>query len=490
MSVFEIGGSSYFLYGGELVQTLPPSKLLSVFVSEIELKKAFNERFLESGTKGIDRLNGFQFNKKIDEQCSIVNRKCMSGQYQFTPYAEVLQLKGRDKNPRVIGIPTIRDRLVLNQLKHILSHIFPEYVPKNRANTLIHKISREIKNIEVAGDSATTRVFGCDIVKFYDEIDRDVLLKALQKRIKSKKLLKLIESAITTPTVPRDYRQKDIDKYVSHKGVPQGLAISNILAAIYLAEFDIELGQQKIHYYRYVDDILIFGDAVQVDNSKILVEKRLSELGLKTHPVVDGGKSHLSPLTGQFGYLGYWFHIPKITVRAQTVERFLQSIVGKFSDYTHNKDSRLETYQYLNDERLKEIFLSELNERISGAISEKRRYGWIAYFSEITDLELLRKLDRLVEGFFERLGDFKGKPPATLKKLTRAYYEMRYSPMRGYIHNYDEITTRAQKMDFLTFRGRLDPSKTYSDEEIDDKFDAYRAKVLSDLEPDDGTIYW
>lgn len=490
MSVFEIGGSKYFLYGGELVQTLPPSKLLSVFVSVIELKKAFNDRFLESGTKGIDRLNGFQFNKKIDEQCSVITRKCMSGHYHFTPYAEVLQLKGREKYPRVIGIPTIRDRLVLNQLKQILSHIFPEYIPKNRANTLIHKISREIKSIEDAGCSASTRVFGCDIVKFYDEIDRDILLKALRRRIKSKKLLKLIESAITTPIVPRDYRQKNIDKYTSSKGVPQGLAISNILAAIYLAEFDIELERQEIHYYRYVDDILIFGDSLQVDNAKILVEKRLSELELKTHPVSDGGKSHLSPLSGQFGYLGYWFHIPKITVRPQTVERFLQSIVGKFSDYTHNKASRLENYKYLNVDRLKEIFISELNERISGAISEERRYGWIAYFSEITDLELLRKLDRIFANFFKRLSDFGGKPPATLKKLTRSYYETRYSPMRGYIHNYDVITTRAQKMEFLTFRGRLDPAKAYRDEEIDEKFDAYRAKVLADLEPDDGNIYW
>lgn len=414
MSVFEIGGKKYFLHGGELVQTLPPSKLLSVFFSVGELKKSFNERFLDSGTKGIDRLNGFQFNKNIDEQCSVINRKCLSSQYQFTPYAEVLQLKGRDKYPRVIGIPTIRDRLVLNQLKHILSHTFPEYVPKNRANTLIHKISREIKNIEVVGNSVSTRVFGCDIVKFYDEIDRDLLLKFLRKRIKSNKVLKLLESAITTPTVPRSYRQKDIKKYTTTKGVPQGLAISNILAAIYLAEFDVELGQQQIHYYRYVDDILIFGDALLVDSTKILVEKRLAELGLKTHPVSEGGKSHLSPLTGQFGYLGYWFHIPKITVRPQTIERFLQSIVGKFSDYTHNKASRLEHYKYLDEGRLKEIFLSELNERISGAISEKRRYGWISYFSEITDIELLRRLDRLIAGFFDRLGDFNRKPPPLL----------------------------------------------------------------------------
>lgn len=490
MSIFEIGSNKYFLLNGELVQTLPPYKLLSVFCGVSELKRTFSEKFLDSGTKGLDRLNGGQFNKNIDEHCSIINRKCMSAQYEFTPYAEVLQLKGRGKPPRVVGIPTIRDRLVLNQLKNILALIFPEYVPKVRANTLIHQISREIKSIEVAGNSASTRVFGCDIEKFYDEIDRNLLLKSLGKRIKSRKLLKLIDSAISTPTVPRNYKKSDIKKYAIPKGVPQGLAISNILAAIYLAEFDAEMRQQQIHYYRYVDDILIFGDAIYVDSTKILVEARLSDLGLKIHPVSESGKTHLGSLTDQFGYLGYWFHVPKITVRPTTVERFLQSIVGKFSDYIHNKAWRLNEYKYLDAERLKEIFVSELNERISGAISEKRRYGWISYFSEITDLELLRKLDRLIEGFFERLNDFNKKPPPNLKKLTRAYYEMRYSPMGGYIHNYDVFTTRVQKMQFLIDRGRLDPKNSYTDEEINEKFDAYKTKALADLEPDDGTMYW
>lgn len=90
MSVIEVEGKKYFLFGGEIVSTLPPYKLLSVFYSVGELKKTFNEKYLESGTKGLDRLNGGQFNKKIDEHCSIINRKCMSGQYEFTPYAEVL----------------------------------------------------------------------------------------------------------------------------------------------------------------------------------------------------------------------------------------------------------------------------------------------------------------------------------------------------------------------------------------------------------------
>jgi RNA-directed DNA polymerase len=490
MNIFEIDGKTYFLVGGEIVESPPPYKLLSLFLSTDELKKTFNEKFIDSSVKGLDRLNGFQFNNKLHEYCSAINRKCMSGQYQFTPYAEILQLKGRGKPPRVIGIPSVRDRLVLNQLKNILAHIFPECVPKIRANTLIHKISRELKHIEESGNSSSTKIFGCDIQKFYDEIDRTILLTILKKRIKSPKLLRLIESAISTPTVPRNYRKTDINLYKAVKGVPQGTAISNILAAIYLYEFDSTIRQQNIHYCRYVDDILIFGEASLVDSAKELVCARLADLGLTTHPI-GSGKSHLGQLTDEFGYLGYWFNIPRITVRPATQERFLLSIVGKFSDYKHNKNTRLERLKFLDESKLKEIFLLELNERITGAISDKRRYGWISYFCEITDLELLKKMDRLIAGFFERLDDFNNVPPPSLKRLTRAYYEMRYSPMEGYIHNYDIFTTSAQKIQFLIERGRLDPNKSsYSEAEIDGIFDSYRARILAELEPDDGTIYW
>lgn len=488
MITIKLEHAMLFQDGSNPLVGLPPYKLLEALYCEESLKNIFIEKFTETKTKGIDRLNGFQLSKNLDEHISVINRKCMSGKYQFTPYAEVLRLKGRGKAPRVIGIPTVRDRIVLHQLKDILSYTFPENVPKTRANTVVHKISREIYKIEEEGNAPATQVFGCDIQSFYDEIDRDLLLKTIQKRIKSPKVLKLIKAAIDCPIVPRNFRHKKIEEYVTKKGIPQGLAISNILAAIYLSDFDDEIRKLSIHYYRYVDDILIFGDAANVKIAQTETESGLTALGLKTHPI-DSGKSHLGLLAEEFGYLGYLFILPKITVRPTTVERFLQSIVGKFSDYTHNKNQRLERLKYLDENRLKEIFLSELNERITGALSENRRYGWISYFSEITDIELLKKLDRTIAGFFYRMNDFDKKPPVGLKKLTRAYYEMRYSPNRGYIHNYDILDDRTKKMQFLITRGRLDPSKTYSDTEITEIFESYRARNLADLEPDDGTMY-
>ncbi len=146
-------------------------------------------------------------------------------------------------------------------------------------------------------------------------------------------------------------------------------------------------------------------------------------------------------------------------MRDSTIERFLQSIAAKFSDYTHNKTRRLEKFKYLTPERLKEIFVLELNERITGAISTKKRYGWIAYFNQISALTLLYRLDRAIEGMFRRLTDFDRKPPTDLKRLRRAYFEMKFNPQGGYVRDYDKITTRAEMLALLTERGRIGPEE-------------------------------
>ena len=270
--------------------------------------------------------------------------------------------------------------------------------------------------------------------------------------------------------------------------MPQGLAISNILASIYMQEVDDVMPTMGITYYRYVDDVLMYGDHDAVQNAFDSLRARLKRRGLSLHPI-GSGKSHLQQLSKPFGYLGYTFQWPLISVRDSTTERFLQSIAAKFSDYTHNKTRRLERFKYLTPERLKEIFVLELNERITGAISHKKRYGWIAYFNQISDLKLLHRLDKAIEGMFKRLPDFGCKPPADLKKLRRAYFEMKFNPQGGYVRDYDKITTRVEMLALLTERGRVGPEEALTDEQIKDRYEKYLQHILAAMHKDEGVLY-
>jgi RNA-directed DNA polymerase len=397
---------------------------------------------------------------------------------------ENLKTKGRSKLPRLIGIPTVRDRIVLSQLNCFLAAVFPDRVPKNIASAYIRAISNDLKT----KSSPDTWICSTDIKTFYDSIQPDRLLRVLARKVNCWQAIRLVEHALRTPTVPRNTKRTHHSDFRPKRGVPQGLAISNILASIYMQEVDDAMTRLGITYYRYVDDVLMYGHHDAVQKALRSLRVRLARRRLSLHSQ-SSGKTSLQPLTKTFGYLGYTFTWPNISVREATVERLLQSIAAKFSDYAHNKSRRLERFKYLTEARLAEIFLLELNERITGAISEKKRYGWIAYFNQITDLSLLHRLDRAIARMFSRLPDFDRKAPDGLRKLSRAYFEMKFDPNGGYVRNYDKINTRAEKLKFLEERGRVGPEEALKDEQIEDRYTTYIRHMLAAMHADESILY-
>ncbi len=98
--------------------------LFSALFSAAVLEAVFKEEFASTSGKGVDRLNGFQFASNAKVNLAAASTKCLTGKYRFSPFLEVLKTKGRDKNPRLIGIPTVRDRVVLHQLNKFLATLY------------------------------------------------------------------------------------------------------------------------------------------------------------------------------------------------------------------------------------------------------------------------------------------------------------------------------------------------------------------------------
>jgi RNA-directed DNA polymerase len=448
------------------------------------LSNIFHENFINSLGRGSDRINGKQFASRAAKELLVASEKCKSGKYRFAPYLENLKTKGRNKPPRLIGVPTIRDRIILLQLNRYLSAIYPECVPKTIANKYIRTILGELS--ELPADETWTS--GLDIITFYDSIQRDKLIILLEARISCKNAISLIKHALETPIVPKNGSKKLHKDYKSIVGIPQGLAISNILSSIYMQEIDEAMPKMEVGYFRYVDDVLLYGTHEKVSLALQSLVIELNSRGLSMHPV-ESAKSHFCKLAIPFNYLGYTFKWPLITVREATTERFLQSVAAKFSNYIHTKPKKLGHFKYLTNERLKEVFIAELNEKITGAISENKRYGWVAYFSQITDMQLLHKLDNAINGMFKRLADFENKPPTNLKKLKRAYYEMKFNPAGSYVRNYDKIITIPEKLKFLADRGQVGPEDALTDEKIISRYERYRNRILSEMHADESVLY-
>ena len=158
------------------------------------------------------------------------------------------------------------------------------------------------------------------------------------------------------------------------------------------------------------------------------------------------------------------------------------------TSFKNNYQITIKKYKYIDDDAYKSIFIENLNEKITGAISEKKRYGWLFYFLEINDETLLHRMDRIIDSFFDRLVEFGCKRPDGLKRLARSYFEAKYNSHGNYIHNYNLYVTYDEKIAYLNRMGKVNPESTYSKEDIDIIFERTKLQNLLHLENDIGEI--
>jgi RNA-directed DNA polymerase len=455
------------------------SIIFNTTFSQANIEEMYNNNIALSNSKGIDRLSPFQFDRRKDDHFFLINRKCLNCEYSFSPFLEKLILRGKERPPRVISIATVRDRIVLSLLKEYLHTVFPECVNRKLPNTFI----REIKDFYIQNKNRKLNIVKLDIESFYTNIVHNKLLKMLSTRIATKADLLLIRRAIETQTVSSEHKKDEYNKK-NQRGVPQGLAISNILANIYLHIFDEKIKGQCIMYLRYVDDIFLVVKESDKEEIQITVNDELKKIGLKTNN--KPGKTVCVPLKDSLEYLGYLIKLPNVSVKNATMERYLRSISNILSIYAHLGPKGM--YPNVKEALGKKIFVSDLNEKITGAISENKRYGWIFYFLEMTDLPLLYRMDLIIRHkFYTRIKNRRFRPVLKeIKKLSRSYYEAKNNPFGGYIHNYNQYDTLPKKTEYLTLRGMLLEGKTYTQREIERLFTQIKKQHISHLESDVG----
>ncbi|MEJ4087226.1 reverse transcriptase domain-containing protein [Galbibacter orientalis] len=443
------------------------------------LEEIFKENFDDTNTKGIDKLNAIGFQNRKKELLKATERKIFDETYTFSPYVEVLKLKGRNKHPRIISIPTVRDRIILFAIKEYLHNLFPESINKKLPNSYI----RDIKNYFLVNNKKK-HFLKIDITKYYDSIDREILLKKLEEKGVDDFVLRLIENAIETPTVPQNTKKSKYHLFKTKKGVPQGLSISNVLAQIYMEEVDQILNKRKYFYSRYVDDILILNDD-PISNYRFKnVEKEIKKINLE----LNKSKTEFGRVSDGFIFLSYSISDKKISIAEKNIQLFLRRIAGKFTWLKNGLSNKNDIPKWLKDdkERFKEVFLEELNEMITGIISKNKKYGWLFYFAEMNDKSLLFKLDKIIDVFFKELKAFDNKSPKELKKLVRSYHVIRFDSNKSYLANYDDINTIKKKRTFLVFRGQINSEIPYTSSEIEDIFERFTKKRINKLEKDLG----
>lgn len=456
--------------------------MISKLFHEQNLNKLLEERISHTKSKGIDKLSPIKAFEEDQIDFALVEKKISSNKFEFSPYLELLRIKKRDSLPRMLSIPTARDRVVLLGLKEYLHLHFKDKVNKKLPNSYI----RDIKNFQKKNKGKKIFFIKADIESFFAKIDHNLLAKKLVKYKLPKYILNLIKKAIENSTVPKNYRISEKEKYKNTLGVPQGLAISNILAQLYLASLDESLNGKNILYLRYVDDIMILMSSNRINLYKrsLVAELNTVKLKLNNDKSVDG-QLDKTPI-----FLGYKLLNGLISVSEKNIETLIQKIAGKITWLKNCIADPIKKPKWIKtNKRLKEVFIEELNEKITGAKSKTKNYGWLFYFVEMDDKSLLFKLDNVIERMLIDSKMFK-KRPVNLKKLVRSYFEIKYNNGGNYIVDYDNIITILQKRQFLLLRGRINSSTMYSESELEEIFEKYKKKNLKELEQEVGYKYF
>ncbi|SMC55325.1 Retron-type reverse transcriptase [Desulfocicer vacuolatum DSM 3385] len=425
------------------------------FLSEIYLKKIYTEHIVYSPAQGIDNLNQKQFNKILDDQIEIISRKTLNGTYKFTKYKLKLISKGKGKVPREISIPTIRDRIALKALCNFLIDRYDGTIHFDIPQVLI----KNLKNATMSG--RYNAFIKLDVASYYPSIKHKELKLRLGRKIRNPEIKEFIEKAIKTATVIKSFKH---DKENS-EGIPQGLSISNILAAIYLINIDKTLSAlSEVKYFRYVDDILILCDERDVKTITQKVILLFKKIGLTIHdPEKVPEKSVVGKIGDEFSYLGYLFKGPLTSARTNSVLKLKESIVSIFSGYKHSKI------------KSKKFLEWRLNLRITGCIFQNKSKGWLFFFSEMNDESLLHELDHYVVILMTRF-----RVTIQPKKFVRSYFQIKHHKYRTkYVPNFDKYDLKMMKKVLVEYFNKS--IKHLTDQEIEYEFKKRIDRQVRDL---------
>lgn len=355
---------------------------LYVHVCKMEtLAEAYRMAKKNRGGPGTDGVTFEAIEKRgVEAFLREIREQLVTGTYWPTRNRRKEIPKG-DGKMRVLGIPTIRDRVVQGALKLILEPIFEAdfqegsfgYRPKRSAHQAVDRVARAVVQ-------SKTRVIDVDLKAYFDTVRHDLLLSKVAERVNDDDVMRLL---------------KRILKASGKRGVPQGGVISPLLANVYLNEVDKMLERAKevtrkgpythIEHVRYADDMVILVDGHRRWDwlEKAAYQRLLEELA-NIDVQLNEEKTRLVDLTqGEtFSFLGFNFRRVKTrrgkwgvlmmpTMKART--SLLSKLKEEFRRYQSQPVERVV-------ERINPILRGWANYFRIGHSS--RTFGYVRYWAE------------------------------------------------------------------------------------------------------------
>ncbi len=299
----------------------------SIPISRQMVWEAYKKVRANKGSGGIDAISMEQFDANRSKYLYKLWNRMASGSY-FPPATKEVAIEKKDGGIRKLGIPTISDRVgqmvvkmfIEPRLEKVFSTSSYGYRPNKSAHDALKSVRKNCWK--------TNWVIDLDIKGFFDNIDHNKLMLAVERHVPEKWIRLYIKRWLEAPTLTTSGKliQKD------GKGTPQGGVISPLLANLFLHyAFDVwlERTDAKVNFVRYADDAIVHCKSkAQAEQLLKSIEKRMFEVGLELHPkktkIVycrNANRKEKHP-NNSFDFLGFSFQ-PRTTKAKKSKKLFL-----------------------------------------------------------------------------------------------------------------------------------------------------------------------
>lgn len=376
-----------------------------------------------AGGAGIDEMTLEDLEADLENQLYKLWNRMGSGSYFPPEVKRVLIPKGEGKY-RPLGIPTVMDRIAQSVIRAYieprLEGIFHEnsygYRPGRSAHQALERARRKCWEYDW--------VIDLDIKGYFDNIDHDLLMKAIEKHVPEKWVRMYIERWLKAGILHGDGRHERAEK-----GTPQGGVISPLLANLYLHyAFDawMEKKETGFSFERYADDIIVHCKSEE-EAKKLLerIRERLKACGLELHPektkivyCADSKRNGKTKRPKKFTFLGYDFK-PRKKWNGK------DGIAYTGFDLGIGRKARIKIVRVI-DEALKKLPPASTLEDVAKRLNAQLR-GWINYYGKYNVTSMRELWDwlyfRLIKWLMREFKRFKRGYHRAMRWLRLKYLE-------------------------------------------------------------------
>jgi len=227
--------------------------LMEAAVGRENMVKALKRVESNKGAPGVDDMLVSELRAWLKEHWPRVREELLDDRYIPSPVLKVEIPKPGGKGMRMLGIPTVLDRLIQQALLQVLQPVFePGFSDHShgfRPGRSAHGAVLEARSYVAEG---RRWVVDLDLEKFFDRVNHDILMSRVARKVGDKRVLRLIRRYLQAGMMDGGLVQPRTE------GTPQGGPLSPLLSNILLDDLDKDLERRGHRFCRYADDCNIY----------------------------------------------------------------------------------------------------------------------------------------------------------------------------------------------------------------------------------------